>query len=110
MRKLTLGDAVTVVAHGDVNKAAVVIELYIHLAALAAVLHGVVKQIEKHLLEPLRVAGNERYLNGGLGIIDLNAGLTHKLAIGEERVLKLGGDVDKLDAEVEAPVLDPCEF
>ena len=73
-------------------------------------LGGVVEQVEENLLEPLGIARNERYLRGRRGVIDLHTGLLYQLAVSKERVLEFGCDVDKLDTQIEAPVLYPCEF
>ena len=89
------------------NALGVAADGHVHLAAVAAVLGGVVQQIQKYLLQPLRVAGDQGYLSRGRGVVDLDTGLLHQLPIGKEGVLQLGGNVDKLNAQIEAPVLNP---
>gem|GEM_PF-6298323 len=108
--ELRLRDAVSVVAHGDMHALGVGGQGHVDPLPLAAVGHGIVEQIEKDLLEPLGVAGDQRDLGGRLAVVELNAGLLHQLAVGKERVLQLGRDVDQLDAEVEAAVLDAREL
>ena len=110
VRQLALRYAAAIVADADMYARGVGSERDVDLLAVPAVLRGVVEQVQEHLLQPLRVAGNQRDLGGGLSVVHLNTGLTHQLAVGEYRVLKLGGDVDKLDAEIEAPVLYAGEF
>ena len=73
-------------------------------------LGGVIQQIAEHLLEPLRVSGNEGNLGGRTGIVDLHACLLHKLPIGKESILQLCCNIYKLDAQIEAPVLYPREL
>ena len=78
--------------------------------AVACVLGGVVEDVEKHLLEPLRVAGHERDLLLGRVVDELHPVLPQQLLIGEDGVLELALDVEQLHAQVEAAVLDAGEL
>ena len=78
--------------------------------AVAGVLGGVVEDVEKHLLEALRVAGHERDLLLGRVVDELHPVLPQQLLIGEDGVLELALDVEQLHAQVEAAVLDAGEF
>ena len=62
--------------------------------AVACILGGVVENVEKHLLEALRVAGHERDLLLGRVVDELHPVLPQQFLIGEDGVLKLALDVE----------------
>ena len=78
--------------------------------AVAGVFFRVVENVEKDLLEALRVAGHERDLLFGRVVDELHPVLAQQLLIGEDGVLKLALDVEQLHVEVEASVLNAGEF
>ena len=106
MGKLGLWNAAPVIPHGDPDALALLPNGDLHLFPLAAVLGGVVQQVQKDLLQPLRIAGDQRDLRLGRDVFQLHARLTQQLPIGEHGVLQLRGDVQQLNAQIEAPVLD----
>ena len=110
MGQLRLRDAVTIIPEADAHVVAFFPKAHIDAPPVAAVLGGVIQQVAEDLLEALRVSRDEGDLRGGAGVIDLHASLLHKLAVGEEGVLQFGGDIYKLDAQIEAPVLYPCKL
>ena len=83
MRQLALRYAAAIVADADVYARNVGSERDVYLLAVPAMLRGVVQQIQKHLLQPLRIAGDERDLSGGLGVVHLDTGLTHQLNVSD---------------------------
>ena len=110
VRQLRLGDAVAVVAHANLHILAVGPQRHVDHLPVAPVDHGVVQQVQKYLLEPLRIAGDRGQIHRRGGVVDAHPRLAHELAVGKERVLQLGGDVQRLDAQIEAPVLDAREL
>ena len=80
------------------------------LLAAAAVLGGVVEDVQHHLLEPARVAGDEgQVLVRGL-VPQLHAVVAKQLAVGEADLLEQRGGVDLLEIEREAPVAHAREL
>ena len=110
VREFPLGDAVSVVAHGDVDAVALSGETDVDLLPVSTVGHGVIEQVQKDLLEALRIAGDQLDLRLGRAVIDLDPGLAYQLAVCKERVFKLGSDVQQLDAQIETSVLNTGEF
>jgi len=108
--KFPLRHAAAVIPHGDDGKFAVEADGHVHLAAVGAVGGGVVENIQKDLLQPLRVAGDQRNLVIRRGVVDLDPGLPQQFFISEKGVLQLGGDVHQLDPQIKAAVLDAGKF
>ena len=110
MGQLLLRDAGTVVPDHDGRIPLFLSDGGIDPLAGAAVLGRIVQQVGEHLPQPLRVAGQRRELPLRVGIIELNALLFEKLTIGIHCVLKLRLNVDHLNIQIEAAVLDAAEF
>ena len=96
--KLVLGDSAATVAYGYYNLVNINLQLNVNGFSVAAVLCSIVKKIEKYLFESLGVAGNEGNLIVGSIVVNLDARLMHEVSVVKQRVLKLGGDIDKLDS------------
>ena len=106
MRQLLRRDAGAVVAERDRDRLGVGRDRDLDDLALAPVLGGIVENVQKHLPQALRVAGDEGDLALGGAVSQLQMILAQQLPVGEDRVLQLGLDVQQLDVQLEAPVLD----
>ncbi len=103
-------DTGSVVAHADNDIVLLGARRNVHTLAGAAVLAGVVQHVGKDLLHALTVGCDGRDLFLARIVADLDALLAKQLAIGVNSVLQLGNEVDRVDAEREAAVLDLREI
>ena len=109
--QLRLRDAGAEVADGDDVFPVALGQVDGDAPAAAAVLGGVVQQVAEHLLEPLRVAGDQLLVLGAVcGVFQRDAVLTEQLAVAVNGVLQLRLEVGVLHLQGEAAVLQTGEL
>ena len=111
MGQFVSGDAGAVVTDGQCDAfLSLRGQRYLNALSVPPVFRGVVEDIEQHLLEPLRIALNERDRLLITLITQFHALLGAEIAVREHRVLHLRGQVHELHIQREASVLDAGKF